>query len=98
MTESLEAALRNTGCPPDAAQHLSTKLRVDRPSGSGEWLVVLENHGAGYPLEAHEVDYAVEHLARNLAADNAEAVDRSVRGEQGWTPYWPLPDRMPHRP
>ncbi|SDF70563.1 hypothetical protein SAMN05660485_03939 [Blastococcus fimeti] len=50
---------------------------------------MLENHGTGYPADADEVTYAVEHLARNLAADNAQAVDRTARGEPGWTPYWP---------
>lgn len=95
MTESLAAALRDTGCPPQTAQHLSIKLRVERPRGSTEWLLILENHGTGYPAARDEITYAVEHLARNLAADNAEAVDRTARGESGWTPYWPLPERMP---
>lgn len=40
---------------------------------------------------------APEHLARNLAADNAEAADRTSHGEPGATPYWPLPDRLPRR-
>jgi hypothetical protein len=97
VTESLAAALRDTGCPPETAEYLSTKLRVERSGGSTEWLLMLENHGAGYPADADEVAYAVEHLARNLAADNAEAVDRTARGELGWTPSWPLPDRLPPR-
>ena len=97
MTESLAAALRDTGCPPETAQHLSTKLRVERPGGGEEWLLILENHGTGYPADRDEGAYAVEHLALNLAADNAEAVDRTARGEPGWAPYWPIPDRMPRR-
>jgi len=94
MTKSLEAALRDTGCPPETAQHVSTRLRVERPGGSREWLLMLENHGTGYPAGADEAASAVEYLAQNLAADNAEAVDRTARGEPGWTPYWPIPDRM----
>ena len=43
MTKSLEAALRDTGCPPETAQHVSTRLRVERPGGSREWLLMLEN-------------------------------------------------------
>jgi hypothetical protein len=97
MTESLEAALRNSGCPAAAARHLSAKLRVERPGGSREWLLMLENHGTGYPAGADEVASAVEHLAQNLAADNAEAVDRTAGGEPGWPAYWPLPDRLPRR-
>lgn len=97
MTESLQAALRDTGCPPAVAQHVSTKLRVERPAGSREWLLMLENHGMGYPADADEVASAVEHLAQNLAADNAEAIDRTARGEPGWMPFWPLPDRRPRR-
>ena len=97
MTASLATALRDTGCPPGTAQHLSTGLRVERPGDSTEWLLVLENHGTGYPADAGEVAYAVEHLARNLAADNAQAVGRTARGEPGWAPHWPLPDRVSRR-
>jgi hypothetical protein len=97
MTESLAAALRDTGCPPETAQHLSANLRVERPQGNTEWLLMLENHGTGYPADRNEVSYAVEHLARNVAADNAEAVDRTARGEPGWTPHWRPPDRLPRR-
>lgn len=97
LTESLAAALRETGCSSETAERLSTTLRVERPSGSTEWLLMLEGRGTGYPADADEVAYAVEHLVRNLAADSAEAVDRAARGEPGWTPYWPLPDRLPPR-
>ena len=93
MTESLEAALRDTGCPPPAAQQFSDELRVERPEGSRGWLLMLKNHGTRYPADLSEVASAVEHLAENLAADNAEAVDGTARGEPGWSPYWPLPGR-----
>ena len=98
MTESLAAALRDTGCPPDSAQHLSKTLRVERTRAGSGWLLMLEDHGTGYPADRDEVAYAVEHLARNVAADNAEAVDRTARGEPGWTPFWPVSGRMPRRP
>ncbi|SDY23627.1 hypothetical protein SAMN05661080_02803 [Modestobacter sp. DSM 44400] len=58
---------------------------------------MLANHGTGYPARCDEVAYAAEHLARNVAADNAEAADRTARGEPRATPYWPLPDRTSGR-
>jgi hypothetical protein len=97
MTEALKVALRDAGCPPDMADQLSAELRVARPRGSTDWLLTLFNHGTSYPDDREDVDYAVEHLALNTAHDNAEAVDRTARGEPGWRPYWPLPDRAPRR-
>jgi hypothetical protein len=97
MTESMTTALLDAGCPSKTARHLAGRLRVERPPGVTTWLLMLENHGTSYPGERDEVAYAVEHLAMNVTADNTEAVDRTVRGGQGWTPYWPLPDRAPRR-
>ncbi len=97
MAEALAAALRDTGCPPDIAERLSEELRVERPRGSREWLLMLNNHGTGYPLDRGQVAYAAEHLARNVASDNAEAGHRTGRGDSGGTPYWPLPGRAPDR-
>jgi hypothetical protein len=44
---------------------------------------MLANHGTGYVADRNEAMNAAEHLARNVAADKAEAVDRSARGEPG---------------
>lgn len=93
LQQALAAALADAGCPPGVAQQLSGNVHVERPRGSAEWLLVLTDHGTSYPATRDEAAYAVEHLARSVAADNAEAVDRAARGEPGWTPYWPLPDR-----
>jgi hypothetical protein len=93
----MTAALLDTGCPPETARHLSSKLRVERPPGSTEWLLMIESHGTSFPAERDEVADAVAHLARNIAGDNAEAVDRAARGEPGWPPHWPLPDRARRR-
>src|SRR4051794_36608018 len=97
MKEVLEAALRDTGCPPSIAQQLASEVRVERPEGSTEWLLMLTNHGTGYPADRDEVAGAADHLAMNVDADNAEAVDRAARGEPAWTPHWPLPERTPRR-
>lgn len=97
MTEALKTALRDAGCPPDIAEQLSAKMRVARPPGSTDWLLMLFSHGTSYPEDREEVAYAVEHLALNAAHDNAEAVDHTARGEPGWRPYWPLPGRAPRR-
>ncbi len=40
---------------------------------------------------------AVELLVENVVADNAEANDRTARGESGYAPLWTLPDRRPRR-
>jgi hypothetical protein len=97
MTEAMKAALRDVGCPSDIAQRLSSTMRVERPRGSTEWLLMLFNHGTCYPADRDNVPGAADHLALNVAADNAEAVDRTARGEPDWRPYWPLPDRAPRR-
>jgi hypothetical protein len=97
VSDALAAALCDAGCPRDTAQQLSIEVRVERPPGSTDWLLMLKNHGTGYPVDRDDVAGAVQHLAMNVAADNAEAVDRAARREPGWTPYWPLPDRASRR-
>jgi hypothetical protein len=83
MTEALAGALRDTGCPSDSARQPAGQLRVERARGDTGWLLMLVNHGMGYVRDRDEVMSAAEHLARNVAADNTEAVDRSARGEPG---------------
>lgn len=81
VVEALAAALQDVGCPPVIAQQLASKVRVDRPASSTEWLLMLNNHGTACPENRSDAEYAVEHLGRNAAADDAEAVDRTARGE-----------------
>jgi hypothetical protein len=95
--DALVAALRDAGCPSGMAERLSSEARVVGPKGTPDCMLMLLNHGTSYPADEDEADYAAGHLARNLAADNAEAVDRTARGESGWTSYWPLPNRSPRR-
>ena len=97
MTDALVDALRGVGCPPDAAQRLAGEARLVGPKCTPDGMLMLRNHGTSYPTDDHQAEYAAEHLASNLAADNAEAVDRTARGESGWATYWPLPDRVPRR-
>ena len=57
--------------------------------------LLLRGQGIG-PPEVHDPDdlaWTAAALAANVAADNAEAVDRAGRGEPGWTALWPLPGR-----
>ena len=62
-------------------------------------MVLLHGHGHGFlvPIDADEWGAAVCSVVENVAADNAEANDRTARGEGGWTPLWPLPDRQARR-
>ena len=52
-------------------------------------------HGIDVPVERADWNYAAEVVAENVADSNAEAVDRSNRGEPDETVLWPLPDRRP---
>jgi hypothetical protein len=62
MAEALKTALRDAGCPSDIAEQLSAEVRVERPRGSSEWLLMLFTHGTSYPHEREDVVYAAEHL------------------------------------
>lgn len=96
VTEALAAALRACGCPTDTAHDLATAARVEKRHGP--WMLMLLGYGAELPREATDTGSAVDYLATNVAADNAQANDRAARGEAGLTPLWPLPNRKPrHR-
>ncbi len=81
MVEALVAALRDVGCPVPVARRVAGRERL--LSRHGEWLALLEGHGIGVelPVEPEDREDAVRHLAEDLAADDAEAADRSARGE-----------------
>jgi hypothetical protein len=93
MTEKLAAALRRVGCPADTALQLSAGARVK--DDLGDWLLVLAGYGVALPSERD--DWAFDSLADNVAGANAEAQDRTARGEVGSSPYWPLANRGPRR-
>jgi hypothetical protein len=94
MTDAVATALRAVGCPAGTAEHLAAQARIDDRGG---WILTLFGHGHGIdvPVERGDWEWAAGAVAMNVAADNAEAVDRASRGESGWTPLWPLPDRRP---
>lgn len=89
MTEAVATALQHVGCPADTAEEVATRTRIERRSGA--WMLLLHGHGSAIdlPIGPDEWTGAAEHVARNLAADNAEALGRTARGEPGWTAYWP---------
>ena len=97
MVQALAAALAGAGCPHVDAQRIAATVRVERRQGA--WLALLGGNGieVPVPVRPEEWDAAVDHLVEALAGDDAEAVDRSARGEAGWTPLWELPDRRPRR-
>ena len=103
MAEAVAAALRHSGCPAATADRLARNITIRRsdphPGWPEEWLAVLHDHGCGVPVpvDRDEWDVVARHLADNIAADNAEAHDRTARGEAGWVPVWPLPGRRPSR-
>jgi hypothetical protein len=96
MVEALVSALRAVGCPADTARELAREVRVERsPQQGDELMVLLGGHGVGVglPVQRDHVEEAVWSLVQNVAAENAEAHERAARGEPGWAPFWPLPDR-----
>jgi len=105
VREALARALEDLGCPAHTAVEIADDARVEWQGPTfgepGAWMLMLEtpaaHRGIEYPTEPDEVEGTVQPLAENVAADNAEAWDRTARGEQGWTTLWPLPDRRPRR-
>ena len=97
MTDAVATALRAVGCPVATAEHLAAQTRIE--GVHGDWALLLIGHGCGIdvPVQRATWEYAAEVVAENVAASNAEAVDRSNRGEPDETVLWPLPDRRPRR-
>lgn len=89
----MEAALVEVGAPQEAAVALAGTATVETHEG----VLVLCLNGACVEIDADDVGAgAIDDLAANAAADNAEAVDRQRRGEDE-TPWWPLPGRPRRR-
>ena len=95
MKDVVAAALRAVGCPAPTADELATRAHIERVGG--DWLLTLLGQGCGIdvPVERATWEEAASVVAENVAARNAETVDRSARGERAETPLWPLPDRRP---
>jgi hypothetical protein len=105
LRAALATALVDVGCPTALAREMADRARVEwdgpRFGNPGARLLMLEtpaaDRGIEYPAEPEDVEATVRQLAANVAADNAEAGDRTARGEPGWTALWPLPDRGQRR-
>ncbi|WP_116449684.1 hypothetical protein [Blastococcus litoris] len=97
MTDAVAGALQRVGCPPPKARELAGRARIE--PHDGELLLVLSGHGTAVdvPVEPAAWEYAAQVVAGNVAAENAEAVDRSARGQASVTVLWPLPDRRQRR-
>jgi len=85
----VQRGLVEAGCPAAAAQRLADEVTAERHDGTD--LLCLLGNGVTPGQDAAEL------LVENVVADNAEANDRTARGEPGYTPLWPLPDRRPRR-
>ena len=85
----MQLALVEAGCPAEVAQRVADDVTAERRDGS-RLLCLLGNCVS----PGHD---AVEQLVENVVADNAEANDRTARGEPGYPPLWLLPDRKPRR-
>jgi hypothetical protein len=88
------------GSPRNVASELAAELETASQRRT-EW-ARLRGMVLASSVESEEdrEDVTREHvtgLAENLADDNAEANDRTARGESGYDPLWPLPDRTPRR-
>jgi hypothetical protein len=93
VREGVRAALVDAGCQKDIAARLAEETTCER-SGDEDFVWLL---GISASIPADGDEYAFVVLAENVAAENAEACDRSARGESGYTPFWPLPGRKPRR-
>ncbi len=83
----MQRGLVEAGCPAAVARRLADDVTAERHDGS-HLLCLLGN--CVTPGQD-----AVGLLVENVVADNAEANDRTARGESGYAPLWTLPDRRP---
>lgn len=88
--DALDAALREVGAPPAVASALAATATLEMYGD----VTMLCLEGNCSEVEGPEDLSAVQELADNAAADNAEAFDRQGRGEPGHVPWWPLPHRQ----
>ena len=90
---AIREALVAVGAPVRQAVQLADEATLEECEG--ELMLCLK--GACCSMADQADQAAIEELALNAAADNAEAHDRQQRGEADWTPWWPLPERRPRR-
>lgn len=90
IREAVRDALVGVGCPVETARHLAEETTAERHDGVN--VICLMGVCVDGPSRS-----AIGSLASNIAADNAEAHDRTARGERGYEPLWPMPGRKPRR-
>lgn len=90
---ALREALTAVGAPAQHAAEVARLATLEVDEGS----LMLCLNGHCCQVDDDEDVSACESLADNAAADNAEAHDRQQRGEAGYSPWWPLPDRRPRQ-
>ena len=90
VRNALRVALIDAGCPSSYAATVSD-LAMFEQDDDGYYLCMLGNCVVSADTSA------VDQLAESLVDDNAERHDRTARGEAGYQPLWPTPDRAPRR-
>ncbi len=89
VRHAVQLGLVEAGCPAEVAHRLAADVTAERQDGS-YFLCLLGNCVS--PGED-----AADLLVEGVLAHNAEANDRTARGESGFPPLWPLPERKPPR-
>ncbi len=89
VRRAVQLGLAKAGCPTEVAHRLADDVTAERHDDSILFCLLGNCVSPGQD--------AVDSLVENVVADNAEANDRTVRGEPGYTPLWPLPDRRLRR-
>jgi hypothetical protein len=88
---ALRDALIDAACPASHAGRVAEGATYERDE-EGDYLCVL-----GSCVAADGGSPALEDLAEDVVAINAESHDRAARGEVGFEPLWPLAARAPRR-
>ena len=90
VRDALLAALIEAGCPISHAATVAD-LATFEQDDDGDYICVLGN------CVVVDDTSALDELAENLVDDNAERHDRTARGEAGYPPLWPIPERAQRR-
>jgi hypothetical protein len=90
VRNALRVALIDAGCPISHAATVAD-LATFEQDDDGDYICVLGN------CVVADDTSALDELAENLVDDNAERHDRTARGEAGYQPLWPTPERAQRR-
>ncbi len=90
VRDALRVALTDAGCPISHAATVANLATVEQDD-DGDHICVLGN------CVVADDTSALDDLGENLVDDNAERNDRTARGEAGYPPLWPTPERTQRR-